>query len=62
MIVVIKTIYRRTMRHRPLLCTLFLTFGISFYLVYVYSNDDLPVDPNQYDNAITFWSNDYHIR
>jgi hypothetical protein len=59
----IKTVYRRVMRHCVLQCILFLTFGIVCYLLFIYEgNDNKLPDAIQYNDTITFWSNDYHIR
>jgi hypothetical protein len=58
-----KTIYRLSMRHFILICFLFVTFGISCYVVFFHEEDeDQVTDLIQYDNVITFWSNDFHIR
>jgi hypothetical protein len=59
----IKTIHRLTMRHFMFICFLFVIFGIGCYVVFFHGEDENPVTYfKEYDNVITFWSNDFHIR
>ncbi len=61
--VFIKTIYPLRMRHFIFPCALFVMVGIICYLIFFddeYENQF--IDLRQYDNVITFWSNDFHIR
>jgi hypothetical protein len=59
----INTIYRLAMRHFMFVCFLFVIFGISCYVIFFHGEDEDQLTYfNEYDNVITFWSNDYHIR
>jgi hypothetical protein len=63
MMALIKTIYRLTMRQFIFICFLFAIFGIACYVVFFHGEDENQVLYfSEYDNVITFWSNDFHIR
>ncbi|CAF0787002.1 unnamed protein product [Rotaria sp. Silwood1] len=58
----LKSIYRLSIRHYITLCFLVIVFSIGFSLTLFrkYDEESL-IDLSDYDDKITFWSNDYHI-
>jgi hypothetical protein len=59
----IKSIYRQSLRHSMFICFLFVVVVIGFSLIFFLGDDENALlDINEYDDKITFWSNDYHIR
>ncbi|CAF0819703.1 unnamed protein product [Rotaria sordida] len=59
---VIKSIYRLTIRHYIILCSVLVLFSIGFSLIFfLEDNTEELIDLSEYDDKITFWSSDYHI-
>src|SRR4051812_47111689 len=60
--VLIKPIYRLLNRHFMLICLFLIAFGIVFSLIFFLGEDEKELSNfSEYDDKITFWSNDYHI-
>jgi hypothetical protein len=59
----IRSIYRQSLRHSAFICVFCIVFGIGFILIFFHRDDEKVLsDLNEYDDKITFWSNDFHIR
>ncbi|CAF2339147.1 unnamed protein product [Rotaria sp. Silwood2] len=60
--ILFKSIYRLSIRYCIILCFLVAAFSIVFSLIFFRKdNEENLIDLNQYDDKVTFWSNDYHI-
>ncbi|UJR33343.1 hypothetical protein I4U23_020792 [Adineta vaga] len=60
--VLIRSIYRQLLRHSIFVCFLCTVLILGSSLIYFLGDDENKVlDFSEYDDKITFWSNDYHI-